>query len=87
MLDSATIDIIKSTVPALKVHADSITEHFYPLLFKQHPEVLPFFNQTNQGKGTQPKALANAVVAYGANIDEGTINEEAKSDDELEDDI
>ena len=24
---------------------------------------------------------------YGANIDEGTINEEAKSDDELEDDI
>jgi nitric oxide dioxygenase len=31
---------------------------------------VPYFNQTNQGKGTQPKALANAVIAYGANIDE-----------------
>lgn len=70
MLDSRTIEIIKSTVPALKIHAEEITNHFYPLLFAQHPEVVPYFNQTNQGKGTQPKALANAVIAYGANIDE-----------------
>ncbi|WDE08563.1 NO-inducible flavohemoprotein [Thalassomonas viridans] len=69
MLDAQTVEIIKSTVPALKVHADDITRAFYPLLFSQHPEVVPYFNQTNQGKGTQPKALANAVVAYGANID------------------
>ncbi len=70
MLDSATIQIIKATVPVLKTTANDITSHFYPLLFSQHPEVMPFFNQTNQGKGTQPKALANAVIAYGANIDE-----------------
>ncbi|WDE02265.1 NO-inducible flavohemoprotein [Thalassomonas actiniarum] len=69
MLDAQTIEIIKSTVPVLKVHADDITKAFYPLLFSQHPDVVPYFNQTNQGKGTQPKALANAVVAYGANID------------------
>jgi len=70
MLDTATVQIIKATVPALQMYANDITSHMYPLLFAQHPEVLPFFNQTNQGKGTQPKALANAVIAYGANIDE-----------------
>lgn len=70
MLDRATVEVIKATVPAVKAHADEITACFYPLMFAQHPEVIPYFNQTNQGKGTQPKALANAVVAYGANIDE-----------------
>jgi nitric oxide dioxygenase len=30
---------------------------------------VPYFNKTNQGKGTQPRALASAVIAYGANID------------------
>ncbi|MCB1703579.1 MAG: NO-inducible flavohemoprotein [Halioglobus sp.] len=70
MLDRATIDVIKATVPAVRAHADEITACFYPLMFAQYPEVVPYFNQTNQGKGTQPKALANAVVAYGANIDE-----------------
>jgi nitric oxide dioxygenase len=70
MLDTATVQIIKATVPALQMYANDITSHMYPLLFAQHPEVLPFFNQTNQGKGTQPKALANAVIAYGVNIDE-----------------
>ncbi|PCH63271.1 MAG: NO-inducible flavohemoprotein [SAR86 cluster bacterium] len=69
MLSSTTVDIIKATVPALKIHANAITEQFYPLLFKQYPEVLPYFNQSNQVQGTQAKALANAVVAYGANID------------------
>ena len=70
VLDRATIDVIKATVPAVKAHADEITACFYPLMFEQYPQVIPYFNQTNQGKGTQPKALANAVVAYGANIDE-----------------
>lgn len=76
MLSVTTIETIKATVPALQLHANAITEHFYPLLFSQYPEVLPYFNQTNQGKGTQAKALANAVVAYGANIDElGNLSE------------
>jgi len=69
MLDSNTVKIIKATVPVLQIHANDITKTFYPLLFAQHPDVVPYFNQTNQGKGTQPKALANAVIAYGANID------------------
>jgi len=69
MLDANTVNIIKATVPVLKVHANAITNKFYPLLFAQHPDVVPYFNQTNQQKGTQPIALANAVIAYGANID------------------
>jgi len=69
MLDSHTIAIIKATVPVLQIHAPLITETFYPLLFAKHPDVIPYFNQTNQSKGTQSKALANAVIAYGANID------------------
>jgi hemoglobin-like flavoprotein len=56
-------------VPALEAHADEITARFYPLLYNEHPDLVPYFNQANHGKGTQPKALANAVVAYGANID------------------
>jgi len=76
MLDKATIEIIKATVPAVKAHADDITACFYPLMFEQYPEVIPFFNQTHQAKGAQPKALANAVVAYAANIDElGNLSE------------
>lgn len=76
MLDQDTINIIKATLPAVKAHADDITARFYPLMFKQYPEVIPYFNQTHQSKGTQPKALANAVVAYASNIDElGNLSE------------
>lgn len=76
MLNPTTIQIIKATVPALQSHADEVTKTFYPILFRLHPEVIPYFNQTNQSKSTQPKALANAVVAYGANIDElGNLSE------------
>lgn len=70
MLDKTTIDIIKATIPAVKAHADTITNTFYPILFEQYPEVTPYFNQAHQAKGSQPKALANAVIAYAANIDE-----------------
>lgn len=69
MLDQKTVEIIKATIPAVQPRADEITACFYPLMFEQYPEVIPFFNQTHQAKGAQPKALANAVVAYAANID------------------
>ena len=69
MLDQRTVEVIKATIPAVKANANAITEHFYPLLFNQYPEIIPYFNQTNQGKGIQAKALAGAVVAYAENID------------------
>lgn len=69
MLDSSTIATIKATVPAVRAHAEDITACFYPLMFERYPEVIPYFNQSHQGSGSQPRALANAVVAYAANID------------------
>ncbi|AZK47012.1 NO-inducible flavohemoprotein [Paenibacillus lentus] len=69
MLDSRTIEIIKSTVPVLEVHGETITRTFYQTMFKNHPELLNIFNHANQRQGKQPTALANAVYAAAANID------------------
>lgn len=70
MLDEKTINIIKSTVPVLKTQGEVITGRFYNLMFQDHPELLNMFNQTNQKKQTQRAALANAVIAAAANIDQ-----------------
>lgn len=69
MLSEETINTIQATVPALQAHARDITEHFYPLMFSRYPEVKAYFNQAHQASGTQRQALANAVLAYAANID------------------
>jgi nitric oxide dioxygenase len=69
MLNEKTISIIKSTVPVLEKHGTDITKRFYQLLFSNHPELLNVFNHTNQMKGRQQTALANAVYAAAAHID------------------
>lgn len=69
MLTPAQIQTINATVPAVSAHARQITEHFYPLLFNRYPQVLEYFNKTNQEKGSQRQALANAVIAYASNIE------------------
>ncbi|WP_054956609.1 NO-inducible flavohemoprotein [Paenibacillus dakarensis] len=69
MLDSQTIQIIKSTVPVLEVHGQAITTVFYKKLFIHHPELMNIFNHANQRQGKQPAALAGAVYAAAANID------------------
>lgn len=69
MLSQASKDIIAATLPAVKACATDITGVFYPLMFERYPEVKAFFNQTHQAQGTQRQALANAVVAYAANLD------------------
>lgn len=69
MLSQQTIDIIKSTVPVLEQHGKTITTVFYKNMFKEHPELLNIFNHTNQSQGRQQTALANAVYAAAANID------------------
>ncbi|KAB8136251.1 NO-inducible flavohemoprotein [Gracilibacillus oryzae] len=70
LLSNETIAIVKSTVPVLAQHGQAITSKFYQLLFTNHPELKNIFNQTNQRKGKQPQALANAVYAAAANIDQ-----------------
>lgn len=69
MLPQQTIDVIKSTVPVLEVHGVTITKTFYKNMFNEHPELLNVFNGANQQRGRQQTALANAVYAAAANID------------------
>ncbi|KMO33785.1 dihydropteridine reductase [Methylobacterium tarhaniae] len=68
-LSPATIALVKATVPALEVHGLAITRRMYERLF-QDPAIRDLFNQSHHGEtGSQPKALANAVLAYARNID------------------
>ncbi|BAC12247.1 flavohemoglobin [Oceanobacillus iheyensis HTE831] len=69
LLDKKTTEIIKATVPVLKEHGEAITKHFYKILLENNPELKNVFNQTNQRKGAQSKALANTVYAAAANIE------------------
>lgn len=69
MLDANTIAIVKATAPAVAQHAEAITTRFYKLMFEGNPEVKGFFNQAHQHTGGQQKALAGAICAYAANID------------------
>lgn len=69
MLDQKTIDIIKSTVPALKEQGLEITKTFYATMFENNPEVKLFFNMDRQNSGEQPKALAMTILAAAENIE------------------
>lgn len=69
MLSEKTISIVKSTVPILQEGGETLTRHFYKRMFSHNPEVLPFFNPANQESGNQQQALAAAICAYAANID------------------
>ena len=69
MLSAQTIATVKATVPALQAQGETITTHFYNIMFSEYPEVKAYFNQAHQAQGTQPRALANSVLAYAANID------------------
>ena len=69
MLNQNTIDIIKSTVPALREHGVEITTTFYNRMFENNPEIKAMFNMDKQESGEQPKALAMAVLAAAQNID------------------
>ena len=69
MLNQSTIEIIKSTVPVLEKHGETITTRFYQLMFGNHPELLNVFNHANQKQGRQQKALAGTVYAAAQYID------------------
>ncbi|WP_010281935.1 NO-inducible flavohemoprotein, partial [Bacillus timonensis] len=69
MLNQKTIEIVKSTVPVLEKYGKDITTHFYKRMFKNNPELLNIFNHANQRQGRQQTALANAVYAAAAHID------------------
>lgn len=69
MLNAKTINTVKATAPAVAAHAEAITRQFYTLLFAGDPQVRVFFNQAHQHTGGQQRALAGAICAYAAHID------------------
>ncbi len=69
MLDQRTKELINSTIPALKDRGEEITKVFYHKLFKRYPEVKGMFDMEKQANGTQPKALALAVLNAARNIE------------------
>lgn len=69
MLSEKTIQIVKSTAPVLQEHGETLTKHFYKRMFSHNPEVSPLFNPVHQTAGNQQRALAAAIAAYAANID------------------
>lgn len=69
MLSPQTVSIVKATAPILEEHGETLTRHFYRRMFAHNPEVAPFFNPAHQGSGSQQRALAAAICAYAANIE------------------
>ena len=69
-LTQEEIAIVKSTVPVLQEHGLQITTTFYNKLFSAHPELSNMFSLPNQRGGHQQTALANAIFAYAAHIDD-----------------
>jgi nitric oxide dioxygenase len=68
LLTPSSIAVVKSTLPAVRDHAEAITGTFYPRMFAAHPELLGLFNRGNQATGRQRQALAAAVVGYAAHL-------------------
>lgn len=68
-LTPAQVAIIKSTVPILAQHGATITTTFYKNLLSENPDLNSVFNLSNMQNGRQPRALAGALYAYAANID------------------
>lgn len=64
------VQIIKATVPVLQEYGQTITIQFYKTVLEENPELNNVFNHTNQVNDHQAKALAGALYAYAAHIDD-----------------
>lgn len=70
MLTQKTRETVKATAPVLAEHGYDIIKHFYRDMLGTHPELKNVFNMRHQERGQQQEALARAVYAYAANIDD-----------------
>src|SRR5215207_9363992 len=67
-LSERTIALVKATVPTLETHGLAITRRMYERMF-QNEAIRDLFNQSHHREtGSQPRALAAAIVAYARNI-------------------
>ncbi|RMZ74596.1 flavohemo [Pyrenophora seminiperda CCB06] len=69
-LTPSQVQTIKSTVPVLAEYGAAITTRFYKDMLIANPELKNVFNNTHQATGHQAQALAGALYAYAANIDD-----------------
>ncbi|GHE63243.1 flavohemoprotein [Camelimonas fluminis] len=68
-LSERTIATVKATAPALALHGLAVTREMYANMFR-NPAIRDLFNQSHHGdNGSQPQALAGAILAYAQNID------------------
>lgn len=69
-LSEQTIHIVKATAPVLETHGLAIVRRMYERMF-ENADIRDLFNQSHHGEtGSQPKALAAAILAYAQNIDQ-----------------
>lgn len=68
MLSAHHLDVIEATAPVLADTAEDITRHFYGELLANNPGVRPMFSPAHQRGGQQPRALADAVIAFAQNV-------------------
>lgn len=62
--------VIDATAPAVAGKLHEITPEFYATMFAANPEVMQFFNRSNQRNAAQPRALAEAVLAAVGHLDD-----------------
>lgn len=68
-LSERTVALVKASIPALEAHGVAITNRMYERMF-ENPTIKAMFNSAHQeGSAAQPKAVAQAVLAYAKNID------------------
>lgn len=68
-LSAQTIAIVTATLPALQNSGLAIVHEMYARMFR-NPEIRDLFNQSHHGvSDAQPRALAGAILAYAANIE------------------
>ena len=68
-LTASQTEIVKSTVPILAQHGETITRKFYHDMLTENPSLKNIFNNTHQATGHQARALAGSLYAYAANLD------------------
>ncbi|KAL7283859.1 hypothetical protein ACG7TL_003299 [Trametes sanguinea] len=64
--------LISATVPILAEHGVTITKLFYKQMLDANPDLRNVFSHSKQQRGHQAEALARAVYAYAANIEDLT---------------
>ena len=69
MLSERQTATIKATAPALEACGETLARDMYARMFKNNPEVKPYFNPAHQQSGRQQRALASAVCAYAQYVD------------------